>query len=94
MATVEDLNQKQVSSTLINCDIQAAIALAQNAGFHARTRHIEVTYHFIRRLIESKKVNVQYVTSESSLANLLTKGLSKDRHVSLHKQLGLSIVEN
>lgn len=89
-ATLHDLKQIQDAPTLINCDSQAAIALASNARFHARTRHIEVAPHFIRELIESKRVQVQYISSESNISDLLTKGLSKDRNVSLCLQLGLN----
>ena len=32
----------------LHCDSQSAIMLAKNLVFHAKTKHIEVKYHFIR----------------------------------------------
>ncbi|MCO5611249.1 hypothetical protein L7F22_065501 [Adiantum nelumboides] len=37
---------------MFGCDSQSAICLAKNAMFHARTRHIDVRYHFIREVLE------------------------------------------
>lgn len=91
-ATLKDLNQKQEKPTCIYCDNQSAIALTHNPRFHERTRHIEVAHHFIRHLYQSKQVDVQYVATEENISDLLTKGLARDRHETLVKKLGLSIV--
>ncbi|MCO5553380.1 hypothetical protein L7F22_006901 [Adiantum nelumboides] len=37
---------------MLGCDSQSAICLAKNAMFHARTKHINVRYHFIREVLE------------------------------------------
>ncbi|MCO5581095.1 hypothetical protein L7F22_034971 [Adiantum nelumboides] len=37
---------------MLGCDNQSAICLANNAMFHARTKHIDVRYHFIREVLE------------------------------------------
>ena len=37
------------------CDSQSAIHLAKNLVFHARTKHIDVRYHFVRKIIEDGK---------------------------------------
>ncbi|GJW07711.1 retrotransposon protein, putative, ty1-copia subclass [Tanacetum coccineum] len=41
-------------SVVVNCDNQSAIHLSRNAMFHERTKHINVRYHFIREIVESK----------------------------------------
>lgn len=89
-ATLSDLEQKQSSSTELYCDNQSAIALSKNARFHACTRHIEVAHHFIQHLTTTKQVEVEYVKTEENLADLLTKGLPRDRHNSLTCKLGLA----
>ena len=35
----------------INCDNQGAIALSKDNKFHARTKHIDICYHFIRECV-------------------------------------------
>ncbi|MCO5583582.1 hypothetical protein L7F22_037495 [Adiantum nelumboides] len=39
-------------ASMLGCDSQSAICLAKNAMFHARTKHIDVRYHFIREVLE------------------------------------------
>lgn len=89
-ATLKDVSQTQVQPTTVNCDNQSAISLCYNVRFHARTRHIEVAHHFIRHLVSTKQVTVKFVKTEDNLADLLTKGLSRDRHFYLVHQLGLT----
>ncbi|PON33692.1 hypothetical protein PanWU01x14_350640, partial [Parasponia andersonii] len=48
---LEELGQNYGKSTL-HCDSQSAIHLAKNPGYHARTKHIQVRYHFIRSALE------------------------------------------
>lgn len=38
--------------TTLYCDNQAAIAMATNGNYHARTKHIDIRYHFIRYQVE------------------------------------------
>ncbi|KAE9359925.1 hypothetical protein PF008_g2010 [Phytophthora fragariae] len=39
-------------------DNQGAIALAQNAGYHARTKHVDIRHHFIKENVERGTVKV------------------------------------
>lgn len=64
---------------LIWCDNQSAIALASNPIFHARTKHAEVDYHFIREKFLSKMISVQHVGTLGQTADIFTKALSADR---------------
>lgn len=40
------------------CDNLSAIALASNPIFHARTKHVEIDYHFIREKVLAKQIVV------------------------------------
>ena len=40
----------------IDYDSQSAIYLAKNPTFHARSKHIDVQYHFVREMVEENKV--------------------------------------
>lgn len=88
-SALSDLNQKQDKPTIVFCDNMSPIALTLTAKFHSRTGHIDVAHHFIRHLVLSKQVSVQHVGTNSNLADLLTKGLPKDRHHTLTSQLSL-----
>jgi len=58
-------------------DNQGAIALIENPLSSARSKHIDVRYHFLRDLFRSKKIAVEYVESAKQHADLLTKALPK-----------------
>lgn len=92
-ATLSDLQEAQEKPTTIHCNNQSAIALTWIDRFHARNRHIDVAYHYIRHLVSSKQVEVSYVPTEDNLADQLTKGLGKERHLMLSRKLGLAAVE-
>ena len=61
------------------CDNISAISLASNLVFHARTKHVEINYHYIRELVLANLIKVQFVCSEDQLADIYTKSLSKNR---------------
>ena len=49
--------------------------LAKNPIFHAKTKHIEVKYHFIREMLEDKLMKLVKVHTDENPANLLAKAL-------------------
>ena len=75
----------------IFCDNQGAIALSQNPGFHARSKHIDIRYHFIRDHVdkETGTINLLYRPTEDMTADVLTKGLSRNPHQKHTAGMGL-----
>ncbi|GJV04765.1 retrotransposon protein, putative, ty1-copia subclass [Tanacetum coccineum] len=60
-------------SVVVNCDNQSAIHLSRNAMFHERTKHINVRYHFIREIVESKEIEVAKIGTKNNAADAFTK---------------------
>ena len=56
----------------ICCDSQSAIFLAKNPTFHARTKHIDVQFHFVRDMVEDGKVNLEKVDTAKNVVDALT----------------------
>ncbi|GMF35066.1 unnamed protein product [Phytophthora fragariaefolia] len=73
---LKDMGVDQVGATVIYEDNQGAMALAKNVGYQARTKHIDIRYHFIREKVASNEVELVYVESKNQLADYLTKGLT------------------
>ena len=55
---IEDLHQKIDYPISLLCDNQFAIRLAKNPVFHARTKHVEVHYHFIREKVLKEEIEM------------------------------------
>ncbi len=69
------------------------ILLANNSVYHAKTKHIEMHYHFIREKILARKINLIYVSIEDQVANIFTKALSIDKLKRFRKMLGVLEVD-
>ena len=73
----------------INCDNQGAIALAKDNKFHARTKHIDIRYHFIREAVEDHKIELKYIPTNDNVADTFTKALAKGKFRLFAGLLGL-----
>ncbi|XP_024172100.1 uncharacterized mitochondrial protein AtMg00810-like [Rosa chinensis] len=72
---------------LLYCDNLSATYMASNPVFHARTKHIELDYHFVSEKVALGGHRVNYVPSVDQPADLLTKPLHKHRHLLLRTKL-------
>ena len=60
----------------INCDSMSAIYLARNQVYHARTKHIDVRYHFVREILEEGDIDLLKIHTSENPADMLTKVVS------------------
>ena len=60
---------------MVYVDNEGAINLATNPFSSARTKHIDVRFHFIRELVSSGTIAVEYVPTTEQRADILTKAL-------------------
>jgi KUP system potassium uptake protein len=56
-------------------DNQGYIALAENLEDHARSKHIDIQYHYTRQLVEYRKIKLDYCPTKDMLVDILTKPL-------------------
>ncbi|XP_019175670.1 PREDICTED: uncharacterized protein LOC109170993 [Ipomoea nil] len=64
------------------CDNLGATYLCSNPIFHARTKHVEIDYHFVRDKVAQKELQVSFISTKDQLADVSTKALP-----ALHKPL-------
>lgn len=74
---------------LIYCDNQSAISIAGNDIYHARSKHIDVRYHFVRERITNNQVTIRYKSTQDMPADVLTKGLHRPKHEVFTMAMGL-----
>jgi hypothetical protein len=72
------------------CDNLGATFLATNPVFHARTKHIELDFHFVREKLADKKLAVKFLCSTDQLPDIFTKSLPKHRFHMLSSKLTVS----
>lgn len=72
---LRDLSVYLKSPPLLYCDKISAISLASNPVFYARTKHIEVNYHFVREKVIQGDVQILFVGSVDQIADIFIKGL-------------------
>jgi hypothetical protein len=76
-----DFGEVQHSPTQLFVDNQAAIAIAESGKVgHNRQKHIDIKHHFVKGVISEGTVALQYVNTNSNLADPFTKGLPKEAH--------------
>ncbi|PKU87466.1 Retrovirus-related Pol polyprotein from transposon TNT 1-94 [Dendrobium catenatum] len=88
---VDELLLPQDAPTTIYCDNTSAIALARNPVFHARTKHIELDYHFLRQHIDNRTIHLEHISSIDQIADIFTKPLPITRFQSLRDKLILPV---
>ncbi|UYV61059.1 hypothetical protein LAZ67_1003272 [Cordylochernes scorpioides] len=86
---LRDLHQEQVKPTTFFCDNQSCIRLVHNPEYHKRTKHIDISYHFIRDHFQNHAIDLLYVCSNDQAADIFTKALPPERYRRLRSQLGL-----
>ncbi len=90
---LSDLGQLVDAPVVIYCDNINSILLANNPVYHARTKHIEVHYHFIREKILAKEIDFIHVSTEDQVADIFTKALGTDKLKKFRKMLGVLEVD-
>lgn len=86
-ALIEELQIMPKPMLKIYCDNQSCIFLASNPKHSEKTKHVDLKFHFIRELIENRKMQLEYTPTDIMWADFLTKPLTGDKHRSCSRHL-------
>lgn len=84
-----DLGIQVQVPVVIHCDNLSSIQLARNPVFHARTKHIEVHYHFVRERVLDGDIDLTYVGTDEQVADIFTKALGAEKLRRFRAMLGV-----
>ena len=82
-----DFEFQEQEPTLIFEDNQSAIALAKNPVHHARSKHIDIQYHFIRDKVETGEIELRYTPTTEMIADAMTKPLARPQFEQLVRKM-------
>ena len=72
-------------------DNLGANGLTKDPEHHVRTKHIDVQYHYIRKVVELGTVIVNHIPSSQNAADILTKPLNKTKFINGLKLLRFAV---
>ncbi|XP_019196186.1 PREDICTED: uncharacterized protein LOC109190187 [Ipomoea nil] len=89
VSLLRELGLHDVKPSSIWCDNLGATYLCANPVFHARTKHVEIDYHFVCDKVPFGDFVVNFVSTKDQLADFFTKPLSGPRFSTLRAKLNM-----
>jgi hypothetical protein len=78
----------------IKGDNRGALALAKNPEFHARTKHIDIRYHFVRQKVEEGLVELEWTGTAANIADGMTKPLGRAAFDKFRGEIGMRVISD
>jgi len=70
-------------------DNQAALTLLKNPIASARSKHIDIVYHFARERVARKEVRFEYCPTAVMIADIMTKALAEGKFEKCCNSMGV-----
>lgn len=77
---LDDFGYDLTRPVTLFCDNMSSMQLANNPVFHARTKHIEVYYHFVHEKVLDGTIEMVHVPTQDQVVNIFTKALPHNKH--------------
>lgn len=71
------------------CDNLGATYLSANPVFHARTKHIEIDFHFVRERVAQKLLDIRFIHTGDQLADDFTNPINVGKMKQFRSNLNL-----
>jgi hypothetical protein len=88
-----DLTNQEPEKVALKTDNKSAISLSKNPMHHDISKHIDTKYHYIRKCIEGKRIDVNYVCTDYQLADILTKYLGRLRFLEMRQRIRVQVAK-
>ena len=84
-----ELGYKPSGPSTLHMDNQSAIQVAKNPEHHGRMKHLDLRYYWLRDAVDKGTLGIDYVPTDSMVADILTKSLARVKVEEGCRQLGL-----
>ena len=74
-------------------DNTSSIKMTKNNEFHGQIKYIDIKHHFIRELVERKKISIDYINTKDMLADNFTKTLEKPEFENHRARLEMTLTK-
>jgi histone deacetylase 1/2 len=91
-ALIRELGVSLKEKPCLWCDNLGATFLSANPVFHARTKHIEIDFCFVRERVARKQLDIRFISSKDQIADGFTKTLCLKKLDEFKRNLNLSQV--
>jgi hypothetical protein len=83
------LDLGQSGPLAINIDNQSALHMATNSSDSARTKHIDLRYHYLRQSVERGAIRLRYIPTDKNAADIFTKPLAEIKFKAHCRAMGI-----
>jgi hypothetical protein len=87
---LDELGVSHPMASYLRCDNLGATCLSANPVFHARTKHIEIDFHFVREQVAPKQLDIRFINSGDQIADGFTKALPVHKLKEFRSNLNLT----
>ena len=87
---LRELGVKTTQAPCLWCDNLGATYLSTNPVFHARTKYVEIDFHFVRERIANKQLEIRFIHSRDQVADGFTKALPTQNFEEFKRNLNLT----
>jgi hypothetical protein len=74
---LQDVGEEKKEPTMIKCDNQSSIKLANDLIYHANTKNVDTQVHFVREKLQSNEIDLMYCNTCENIVDIFTKPLGK-----------------
>ena len=84
-----ELKILQPKTSTIFTDNQVAISIGHHLEFHAQTKHMDITLHFLCDCAKKGNLDLIYISTHNNLVDLFIKGLPQIVHQDLTYEISV-----
>ena len=81
--------KQEVEPPLLWCDNMATVYLSMKPGKHNKFKHVDNKYHYVRHLVEDKRLVTEHCPTTVMTADIFTKALGRTKFEQFRDQLNV-----